>query len=217
MKSKKPKPVKLSRRFEQALLFATRKHASQSRKGTPAPYISHLMGVAGLVLEAGGDEDLAIAALLHDVVEDCGGAPMLKEVRRRFGKRVAHVVQGCTDTDQDPKPPWRERKENYIKHLRTASADVHLVSAADKVHNARHILTDYYEVGEPIWDRFNGKRDGTLWYYRALLKEFRRRKTNRLVNELARIVKELEAVSGGKRFAGTGQELQNPRRSRSAE
>jgi (p)ppGpp synthase/HD superfamily hydrolase len=215
MKSKKQKPVKLSRRFEQALLFATRKHATQSRKGTPAPYISHLMGVAGLVLEAGGDEDLAIAALLHDVVEDCGGTSMLKEVRRRFGKRVAHVVQGCTDTDQDPKPPWRERKENYIKHLRTANADVHLVSAADKVHNARHILTDYYEVGEPIWDRFNGKRDGTLWYYRALLKEFRRRKTNRLVNELARVVKELEVVSGGKRCAGIGQEMQISRHSRS--
>lgn len=196
MKSKKQKPAKLTRRFEQALLFATRKHAGQIRKGTPAPYISHLMGVAGLVLEAGGDEDLAIAALLHDVVEDCGGAPMLKEVRRRFGTRVAHVVEGCTDTDQDPKPPWRERKENYIKHLRTANANVHLVSAADKLHNLRHILMDYREIGEPIWKRFNGKRDGTLWYYRTLLKEFQRRKSNRLVNELARVLKELEVVSG---------------------
>jgi (p)ppGpp synthase/HD superfamily hydrolase len=195
-KAKKNSPVKLTRRFEQALLFATRKHAGQLRKGTPAPYISHLMGVAGLVLEAGGDEDLAIAALLHDVVEDCGGAPMLKEVRRRFGKRVAHVVAGCTDTDQDPKPPWRERKENYIKHLRTANADVRLVSAADKVHNLRHILTDYREAGEKIWARFNGKRAGTLWYYQTLLKEFRRRKPNRLVRELARAVKELEAVAG---------------------
>jgi len=210
MKSKKQKPARLTRRFEQALLFATRKHAGQIRKGAPAPYISHLMGVAGLVLEAGGDEDLAIAALLHDVVEDCGGAPMLREVRRRFGKRVAHVVEGCTDTDVVPKPPWRERKENYIKHLRTADADVHLVSAADKVHNLRHILTDYREVGEKIWERFNGKRDGTLWYYRALLREFRRRKPNRLVNELARAVKELRAVSGSNRA-----ELQIPRRSRS--
>ena len=212
MKSKNRKPAKLTRRFEQALLFATRKHAGQIRKGTPAPYISHLMGVAGLVLEAGGDEDLAIAALLHDVVEDCGGAAMLKEVRRRFGKRVAHVVEGCTDTDAVPKPPWRERKENYIKHLRTADADVHLVSAADKVHNLRHILTDYREAGEKIWGRFNGKRDGTLWYYRALLKEFRRRKPNRLVNELARAVRELQAVS-----VGNGGKLQIPRRSRSTE
>ena len=217
MNSKKQGPVKLTRRFEQALLFAGREHAGQIRKGTPAPYISHLMGVAGLVLEAGGDEDLAIAALLHDVVEDCGGARMLKEVRRRFGKRVAHVVEGCTDTFIILKPPWRERKEDYIKHLRTADADVHLVSAADKVHNLRHILTDYREVGELIWDRFNGKRDGTLWYYRALLKEFRRRKPNRVVNELARVVKELEAVSDGKKLAGNGRKQQIPRRFRSSE
>jgi len=196
MKTNKEKATKLTRRFERALLFANRKHAGQIRKGTPAPYISHLMGVAGLVLEAGGDEDLAIAALLHDVVEDCGGAPMLREVRRRFGKRVAHVVEGCTDTDQNPKPPWRQRKETYIKHLRTANADVRLVSAADKVHNLRHILTDYYEGGEAIWERFNGKREGTLWYYRSLLREFRRNGTNRLVRELERVVTELETLAG---------------------
>jgi len=184
----------LTRRFEQALLFATRKHAGQSRKGTLVPYISHLLSVAGLVLEAGGDEDLAIAALLHDVVEDCGGAPMLKEVRRRFGKRVAQVVEGCTDTDVYPKPPWRERKENYLKHLRTADEDTRLVSAADKLHNARTILTDYRESGEAIWDRFQGKRDGTLWYYGALLDEFRRTKPNRPVNEFERVVQELETV-----------------------
>jgi len=214
---KKKSPPKLTRRFEQALLFATRKHAGQMRKGTPAPYISHLMGVAGLVLEAGGDEDLAIAALLHDVVEDCGGAPMLKEVRRRFGKRVARVVEGCTDTDQDPKPPWRERKENYIRHLRTADADVHLVSAADKVHNLRHILTDYREDGEKIWPRFSGKREGTLWYYRALLREFRRRTPNRLVRELDRAVKELEAVAGGKTSARSRRKQRIPSRSGSLE
>ena len=189
----------LTRRFEQALLFATRKHAGQTRKGTPTPYISHLLSVAGLVLEAGGDEDLAIAALLHDVVEDCGGAPMLKEIRRRFGKRVAHVVEGCTDTDLTPKPPWRQRKEDYLKHLRTANADVRLVSAADKLHNARTILTDYRECGEAVWERFQGKRDGTLWYYRALLGEFRRGKSSRLLNELERVVTELEALTRGHR------------------
>jgi len=189
----------LTRRFEQALLFATRKHAGQTRKGTPTPYISHLLSVAGLVLEAGGDEDLAIAALLHDVVEDCGGAPMLKEIRRRFGKRVAHVVEGCTDTDLTPKPPWRQRKEDYLKHLRTANADVRLVSAADKLHNARTILTDYREGGEAVWERFQGKRDGTLWYYRALLGEFRRGKSSRLLNELERVVTELEALTRGHR------------------
>ena len=189
----------LTRRFEQALLFATRKHAGQTRKGTPTPYISHLMSVAGLVLEAGGDEDLAIAALLHDVVEDCGGAPMLKEIRSRFGERVAHVVEGCTDTDATPKPPWRQRKEDYLKHLRTANADVRLVSAADKLHNARTILTDYRECGEAVWERFQGKRDGTLWYYRALLGEFRRGKSSRLLNELERVVTELEALTRGHR------------------
>jgi (p)ppGpp synthase/HD superfamily hydrolase len=105
-------PLKLSRRFEQALIFATRKHAGQGRKGTAVPYISHLLSVAGLVLEAGGDEDLAVAALLHDVVEDCGGAPMLKEVRRRFGKRVVHVVEGCTDAFVIPKPPGVSAKTN---------------------------------------------------------------------------------------------------------
>lgn len=178
------------------MLFAARKHAGQVRKGTPAPYISHLMGVASLVLEAGGDEDLAIAALLHDVVEDCGGAPMLKQVRRRFGKRVAHVVEGCT---QEIDLPWRERRENYIKHLRGADADVRLVSAADKLHNARHILTDYREVGERIWPRFNGGREGTLWYYQALLKEFRRRKPNRVVNEYKRIVAELTGAARTRR------------------
>ena len=119
---------------------------------------------------------------------------MLKEVRRRFGKRVAHVVEGCTDTCLDPKPPWRRRKENYIRHLRTADADTHLVSAADKLHNARHILSDYHQDGEMIWSRFHGKRRGTIWYYRALLKEFRRRKPNRLVNELERVVFELEST-----------------------
>jgi (p)ppGpp synthase/HD superfamily hydrolase len=194
-------PTKLGRAFEQALLFAQRKHDGQPRKKTSIPYIAHLLGVCALVLEAGGDEDLAIAALLHDVVEDCGGAPMLREVRRRFGKRVAHVVDGCTDTDQTPKPPWRRRKEDYLKHLRMADADVRLVSAADKVHNARAILNDYREIGEPIWERFQGKRNGTLWYYRALVKEFDRGKANRLTRELKRVVTELEAatVRGGPR------------------
>ena len=193
---KRPRNVtatKLGKRFEQALLFAARKHAGQVRKGTPAPYISHLMGVASLVLEAGGDEDLAIAALLHDAVEDCGGAPMLKEVRRRFGSRVAHIVEGCT---QEVDLAWRERRENYIRHLRTAGADVRLVSAADKLHNSRHILTDYRELGDRIWSRFSGGREGTLWYYQALLKEFRRRKPNRVVNELARVVAGLKKAAG---------------------
>lgn len=189
------KSVTLGPRFEEALLFAKRKHDGQTRKATTVPYIAHLLSVAGLVLEAGGDEDLAIAALLHDVVEDCGGAPMLEEVRRSFGDRVAHVVQGCTDTDLDPKPPWRQRKEDYLKHLQTADADTRLVSAADKLHNARSILADYRECGESVWEWFQGKRDGTLWYYRSLVDEFRRRDVNSLVNQLERVVKELEGVA----------------------
>lgn len=192
----KQKSVKLGPRFQRAFSFAARKHAGQTRKASTIPYIAHLMGVASLVLEFGGDEDLAIAALLHDVVEDCGGAPMLKEIRRRFGSRVAKIVDGCTDSDTDPKPPWRERKESYIRHLKNADAETRLVSGADKLNNVRSILSDYREVGESIWLRFNGRRDGTLWYYRALLEEFLRRKPNRLIRELELAVGELEAASG---------------------
>jgi (p)ppGpp synthase/HD superfamily hydrolase len=184
--------VKLGVRFLRAFQFAAEKHAGQTRKASSTPYIAHLMGVASLVLEFGGDEDMAVAALLHDVVEDCGGAPMLKEVRRRFGSRVAKIVDGCTDSDTDPKPPWRERKEKYIRHLKNADAETRLVSAADKLNNVRCILSDYREVGELVWDRFSGGREGTLWYYRALLEEFLR-KPNRLIRELELAVRELEA------------------------
>ena len=152
------------------------------------------MGVASLVLEAGGDEDLAIAALLHDVVEDCGGAPMLKEVRRRFGARVAKVVDGCTDADVYPKPPWRERKEKYIRRLRQEGPGTRLVSAADKLNNVRSILSDYRVLGESVWSRFNGGRDGTLWYYRTLRDEFLRHKPNRITRDLELAVCELEAL-----------------------
>jgi (p)ppGpp synthase/HD superfamily hydrolase len=197
----KQKLVRLGPRFQRAFRFAAEKHAGQTRKASSIPYLAHLMGVASLVLEFGGDEDLAIAALLHDVVEDCGGAPMLKDVRRKFGSRVAKIVYGCTDSDKEPKPPWRERKETYIEHLKSADADTRLVSAADKLNNVRSILSDYREVGESIWDRFNGGRDGTLWYYRALLEEFLRGKPSRLIRELELAVRELVASAN---FAGSG-------------
>ncbi|MGA7906231.1 MAG: HD domain-containing protein [Candidatus Sulfotelmatobacter sp.] len=198
----KGRVVKLGPRFGRAFRFAAEKHAGQARKTTTVPYIAHLMGVASTVLEFGGDEDLAIAALLHDVVEDCGGAPMLTEVRRRFGKRVAKIVDGCTDSDTDPKPPWRQRKEDYIRHLKKAGADTRQVSAADKLNNVRSILADYREFGESIWARFNGGREGTLWYYRALLREFLRGRPNRLIHELKLAVEQLEdAVGGGSAFA----------------
>jgi len=191
----KKRVVKLGPRFQRAFSFAAEKHARQTRKTTTVPYIAHLMGVASLALEFGGDEDVAIAAFLHDVVEDCGGAPMLKEVQRRFGKRVAKIVDGCTDSDTCPKPPWRQRKEDYIRHLRKADAETRLVSAADKLNNVRSILADYRELGESVWARFHGGRDGTLWYYRALLEEFLRRKPNRLVRELELAVRELESAA----------------------
>src|SRR5271169_1526349 len=195
MKSKRQRVTPLSPRFERALVFATQKHAGQHRKGSTVPYVAHLLGVASLVLEAGGDEDLAIAALLHDVVEDCGGAPMLKEVRRRFGARVAKVVDGCTDADTYPKPPWRERKEEYLRHVVAADADTRLVSAADKLNNVRSILSDYREVGELVWARFNGGREGTLWYYRSLRDEFLRHASNRITRDLELAVNELESLA----------------------
>jgi len=186
---------RLGARFLRAFLFAAEKHAGQTCKASTIPYVAHLMGVASLVLEAGGDEDLAIAALLHDVVEDCGGAPMLKEVRRRFGARVAKAIEGCTDSDTFPKPPWRERKENYIRHLRTAARDTRLVSAADKLNNVRSILADYRALGESGWSRFNGGREGTLWYYRTLRDEFLREKSNRITRELELAVNDLESLA----------------------
>jgi (p)ppGpp synthase/HD superfamily hydrolase len=193
---------KLGPRFLRAFLLAAEKHKGQFRKASTIPYIAHLMGVASLVLEAGGDEDLAIAALLHDVVEDCGGAPMLKEVRRRFGKRVAKVVDGCTDADTYHKPRWRQRKEKYIRHLKTADADTRLVSAADKLNNVRSILSDYRAIGEAVWSRFSGGREGTLWYYRTLLDIFLRHPRNRITLELELAVSELESLSAGKATSG---------------
>ena len=187
-------PIKLGPRFLRAFLFAAEKHSGQARKASAIPYIAHLMGVASLVLEAGGDEDLAIAALLHDVVEDCGGASMLKEVRRCFGLRVAKVVEGCTDADTDPKPPWRQRKETYLRHLKTADADTRLVAAADKLNNVRSILSDYRSLGESIWSRFNGGRDGTLWYYRTLRDIFLRQKPNPITRDFELAVNELESL-----------------------
>jgi (p)ppGpp synthase/HD superfamily hydrolase len=185
----------LSARFEEALILAVRWHAGQVRKETTIPYIAHLLGVASLVLEQGADEDEAIAALLHDAVEDQGGAVALEEIRRHFGDRVAEIVAGCTDAWTTPKPPWRERKEAYIAHLRQASASVRLVSAADKLHNARSILADYRVLGDALWSRFNGGKEGTLWYYRALVETLQAADPTPLVEELDRVVSEMERLA----------------------
>lgn len=186
----------LSERFDDALVLAASLHRAQARKGTQVPYVSHLLAVASLVIEHGGTEDEAIAALLHDAVEDQGGAPTGQRIRARFGEAVYAIVLGCTDADVKPKPPWRARKERYIAHVEEAPAPVKLVSAADKLHNARAILADHRAVGEDVWARFNGGKDGTLWYYRSLVVAFRRGASSagvaRVVDELERVVDELE-------------------------
>lgn len=187
--------IRLGPRFNEAFLFAAEKHASQTRKKTDVPYISHLMSVAALVLEAGGGEDEAIAAWLHDVVEDCGGHPVLEEIKQRFGDQVAKIVDGCTDAYTIPKPPWKQRKLDYLDVLRRSGDDVRLVSAADKLHNVRTILADYRKEGDSVWERFSGRRNGTLWYYRAVLDVLRQGKPNRLVDELQRAVTELETLA----------------------
>jgi GTP pyrophosphokinase len=185
-----------SHRFEDALVYAHQLHARQKRKGTHIPYIAHLLAVTATVIENGGTEDEAIAALLHDAVEDQGGAKTRGEIRQRFGENVAIIVDGLTDTDQTPKPPWRKRKEDYIAHLGHASPAVILVSLADKLHNAQSILRDYRLVGEKVWERFNGGKDGTLWYYHALVEAFRARgQFTLLVDELDQAVREMERLA----------------------
>jgi GTP pyrophosphokinase len=188
----------LSPRFDVALSFASRLHAGQTRKGTPVPYVSHLLGVASLVLEYGGGEDEAIAALLHDAIEDQGGAATREVIRRLFGEAVVSIVDGCTDAETSPKPPWRERKEKYLAHLPQAAPSVLLVSAADKLYNARSILADLRLLGPQLWTRFTGGREGTLWYYRSLVRAYRTGDVgpgSRLVEELDRVVKEIEALA----------------------
>lgn len=181
-------------RFERALLYATRLHSGQRRKGSGVPYISHLIAVCALTIEYGGDEDEAIAALLHDAIEDQGGEAARVEILRKFGPRVAEIVEGCTDTDQSPKPPWRTRKEAYVRHVANAIPSVRLVSACDKLHNARSLIMDYRVCGEQLWSRFTGGRDGTLWYYRAMVNALRA-DPSPVVEELDRVVRELENLS----------------------
>jgi hypothetical protein len=152
------------------------------------------MGVCATVLEDGGDEDLAIAALLHDAVEDQGGRPTLETIRRLFGDRVAGVIAECSDTDQVPKPPWYERKRAYLDHLRTASADVRLVSAADKLNNVRNILADYRQVGEDLWDRFNATGDDEVWFYRSVISALREAGPNPIADEMQKMLDQLEGL-----------------------
>lgn len=185
----------LTSRFSDGLLVAFELHAGQVRKGSETPYIAHLLSVCALVIENGGNEDQAIAALLHDAVEDQGGLATLEVIRQRFGEHVAHIVDGCTDAYTTPKPPWRERKETYLAELRSAGLDVQLVSLADKLHNARSLLLDFQQCGPAVWDRFNGGREGSLWYYRALADFFAGSPYRGLAAELERVVTELERLA----------------------
>jgi (p)ppGpp synthase/HD superfamily hydrolase len=163
----------LGDRFETALLMAHRLHRSQERKGFPVPYISHLMSVAALVLEEGGNEDEAIAALLHDAIEDQGGAGTRELLRVTFGDRVCAIIDGCTESQVQPKPAWRERKERHLAQLVNAPPSVLRVTIADKLHNIRSLLADYDRMGEQIWSRFGGGKVGTIWYYREMLVRLR--------------------------------------------
>lgn len=190
----------LGPRFREALVYATEAHQEQLRKGASIPYVSHLLGVTALVLEDGGDEDEAIGALLHDVCEDQGGRPRLEDVRGRFGDRVASIVDACTDSHEDPKPPWKPRKETYVEGVRsTHGEDALRVSLADKLHNSRAILRDLKAADDPeaLWSRFAQGRDCVLWYYRALVDAFRQRISSPMLGELDAVVTELEDVAGG--------------------
>src|SRR5947208_2654347 len=177
-------PPALGERFEEALQFAAATHRLQRRKGSDVPYIGHLLGVCSLVIEDGGDEDEAIAALLHDAAEDQGGEAMLDEIRQKFGDGVAEIVLACSDTLVEPKPEWRKRKEDYLDHLEHQPAPVLRVSLADKLFNARAILRDYLVVGEDLWKRFSSGREGQLWYYRRLADRFSRLLPGRMASEL---------------------------------
>jgi (p)ppGpp synthase/HD superfamily hydrolase len=187
----------LTQRFVEALRYAAELHQFQRRKGKGQPYVGHLLGVAAIVIQHGGGEDQVIAALLHDAVEDQGGLPRLDEIREKFGDEVARIVDGCTDSYEarGEKRDWTERKRAYIARVANEAADVRMVSAADKLANAREILSDYRVEGDEVFKRFRGGKEGTLRYYRQLADVFRKAESNALVDELERVVRELEKVT----------------------
>ena len=185
----------LTGRFDEALAYASHIHRAQRRQGSEIPYVSHLLAVAAIALENGADEDQAIAALLHDAVEDQGGLAQLETIRARFGEDVAAIVADCTDAHEEPKPDWRPRKEAYVASLAHKPARSLAVSLADKTHNASAINADLRAVGAEVWDRFTGGRDGTLWYYRALSDAFRKHAPGIAAERFAREVAEMEELA----------------------
>ena len=190
--------MELSERFDRALTVASRLHRQQARKGTEIPYVSHLIGTCSIALEYGANEDQAIGALLHDVLEDVEPLETARTEVVAFGPEVLRIVEGCTDTVLRPKPPWRERKESYIAGIAREDAAVLLVSASDKLHNARAIVRDLRAAGESVWSRFNAGREGQLWYYRLLVDAFRANAEHQpaLIEELARTVMAIEREAG---------------------
>ena len=185
--------MKLSEKFQEALIYATRAHGDQTRKKTGIPFVAHILGVSAIAMEYGANETEAIGALLHDTVEDCGGAQRLCDIREKFGDNVAAIVDGCTDTYESPKPTWLERKRTYIEHLKQSDSSTRLVSASDKLNNTRTILAELRRHGLDVFERFSGKMDGTLWYYRTLVTTFRRHRDHAdLIDELDRVVSEIE-------------------------
>jgi (p)ppGpp synthase/HD superfamily hydrolase len=188
--------TQLSGRLDEAFRYAHSVHAAQTRKGTASPYISHLMGVSSIVLDDGGSEDEAIAALLHDAAEDHGGRERLADIRQRFGNGVAQIVEDCTDSWDEPKRPWAERKRAYVEHARTLAAPSLRVSAADKVHNAYATLRDLRNIGEAVWDRFTATADDVVAYYEGLVRAYREAGGGRLVDELDRIVRGIRREMG---------------------
>jgi (p)ppGpp synthase/HD superfamily hydrolase len=190
----------LTEKFHLAMKYATFWHRHQVRKSTDLTYILHPLGVASLVLEAGGNEDEAIAALLHDVPEDCGGQVMLEEIEALFGPRVAEIVAGCSDTlveDRANKPEWRVRKQNHIDEIKASSdMGLHLVTAADKLHNARAIVTDLQNDGPIVWNRFNAGQEDILWYYTEMLKVLQAKSVSKTI--ITPLEKSIEAMAGQK-------------------
>ena len=184
--------MELSDRFTTAVTLALDLHRMQERKISGTPFVAHLLRVAGMVLEHGADEDTAIAAVLHDAIEDRGGPAARETIRVRFGEKVAELVDECSDTDETPKPPWRDRKERYLAHLATASPSARLISAADKLDNIRSLLSSYRRSGEDVWQYFRGGREGTLWYYRSVCSILEQAGPKPLADELLLAVNEFE-------------------------
>ncbi len=182
----------LSNRFDQALQLAVSLHRNQTRKSTGVPFVAHLLGVASLVLENGGTEDQAVAALLHDSVEDQGGWATLETIRDEFGEYIARLVEDLSDSFEKPKAPWKQRKLGYISRLPEHHPDSLLISLADKYYNAESLLREYRRGGDTVWRQFNGGKMGTLWYYRTMADFFNNYQPGWLARELERVVSELE-------------------------